>query len=331
LKREIKYSNLLEMLIAKIKSGDYKPGKRLPGQMALAKECGVSAITSERALSELEKLGYIERRKRSGSFVLEKPRVFSEIFIVADIIPEERIWLSEYYMGISSRTTEIGAPCQIIMKSDPHFEERVLVPGRHGVILLGFDDLDTVKRLEDCNIPHVVAAHQARYAKYCVTENRRAAARELAFKLHSKACDKIAFFYNPKQPNHCLAKEGCEDALEELRLDAFICECKEEDARATASKFLEKNKGINGFLVTGGGLPLAILPLVLTKIKDPVIGLITENPSILQFKDIAFIAHYSQYETGVMAFEMLYDVASGRLDRATTSHPPLEIISPACI
>ena len=61
-----KYRQLIEELRTRIRKGVYAPGGKLPGHLALAREFGVSAITSNRALVELEREGLVVRRPRSG-------------------------------------------------------------------------------------------------------------------------------------------------------------------------------------------------------------------------------------------------------------------------
>jgi GntR family transcriptional regulator len=58
----------------KIAAGDLNPDDPLPGEQALAAEHSVSRVTIRRALAGLEREGLIDRRRGSGTFVIE-PRV----------------------------------------------------------------------------------------------------------------------------------------------------------------------------------------------------------------------------------------------------------------
>ena len=51
-------------------SGEWAPGHRIPFEHELATEYGCSRMTVNKALSQLARAGLIERRRRSGSFVL---------------------------------------------------------------------------------------------------------------------------------------------------------------------------------------------------------------------------------------------------------------------
>ncbi|MFD0960131.1 GntR family transcriptional regulator [Paenibacillus chungangensis] len=63
------YSQIYEELKTKIERGELTEEEQLPTEVALAEAHGVSVITSKRALLELERDGYIYRRRGSGSYV----------------------------------------------------------------------------------------------------------------------------------------------------------------------------------------------------------------------------------------------------------------------
>jgi GntR family transcriptional regulator len=57
------------LLRERIHAGDMAPGARLPGEPAMAADCGVSRVTLRRALDQLATEGLIERRPGVGTFV----------------------------------------------------------------------------------------------------------------------------------------------------------------------------------------------------------------------------------------------------------------------
>jgi GntR family transcriptional regulator len=63
------YARVRDKLSARIASGDWAPGVRLPGEHALCREFQVSRITVRQALRELEDEGLIERRQGRGTTV----------------------------------------------------------------------------------------------------------------------------------------------------------------------------------------------------------------------------------------------------------------------
>ena len=159
-RKTVKYRDLRDSMRRRILAGEFLSSRRLPGQFALAEEYGVSAITANRALDELELSGLIERRARSGSYVLRNPRFISELFVVSSgRFENEELWVGEYWKGISERAEAYGVPTQMLKATDPMFNQKVLSEfGVHGAILLGFEDPGIVRRLEKLKIPHVVAA-----------------------------------------------------------------------------------------------------------------------------------------------------------------------------
>ncbi|MBP8989874.1 MAG: substrate-binding domain-containing protein [Clostridia bacterium] len=63
------YQQIKEALADQIDKRVLLPGQQLPTELELANQYGVSRITSKRALTELEKEGYITRQRGKGSFV----------------------------------------------------------------------------------------------------------------------------------------------------------------------------------------------------------------------------------------------------------------------
>ncbi len=73
------YLQLYHQLRNDIINGVYPRGTKLPSKRILAKECGVSVITSEHAYSILCDEGYIEARERSGYFVIYRETDFLSV------------------------------------------------------------------------------------------------------------------------------------------------------------------------------------------------------------------------------------------------------------
>ena len=66
------YRQIFEQIVEQIQSGVVPEGTILPSIRGLAKDLGVSVITTTRAYNELESEGYIVSRQGKGSVVLEK-------------------------------------------------------------------------------------------------------------------------------------------------------------------------------------------------------------------------------------------------------------------
>jgi GntR family transcriptional regulator, arabinose operon transcriptional repressor len=86
------YVRIIEEYKAKILEGELKENERLPSEMEVANDYGVSRITSKRAFEELERDGFIYRVKGSGSYVAVRKEKkgktvsFSNAMKVIDIV-----------------------------------------------------------------------------------------------------------------------------------------------------------------------------------------------------------------------------------------------------
>ena len=98
------YLQIKDSLTEKIVSRQLLPGQQLPTEHELARQFGVSRITSKRALEELEKEGFIRRRRGQGSFVTQtanKPAAGSISKIVSLVLPHfhAESWAMAYIKG----------------------------------------------------------------------------------------------------------------------------------------------------------------------------------------------------------------------------------------
>jgi GntR family transcriptional regulator, histidine utilization repressor len=72
---------------AKILSGEWGPGHRIPFEHELTEQYGCSRMTVSKAITTLAEAGLIERRRRAGSFVA-RPRVHSAVLDIPDLKSE---------------------------------------------------------------------------------------------------------------------------------------------------------------------------------------------------------------------------------------------------
>lgn len=75
---EPNYKRIVRLLEAKIQSGDYPPGHRLPPERELCGLFGVSRITARQALAELAQRKLVVRNQGQGTFVA-KSRIESSL------------------------------------------------------------------------------------------------------------------------------------------------------------------------------------------------------------------------------------------------------------
>lgn len=97
------HQRILNDIRARIVSGEWQPGYRIPFEHELTVEYGCSRMTVNKAMSELAKAGLIERRRRSGSFV-RQPHSQAAILEIHDVRSEvEALGLPYRYELVSRR------------------------------------------------------------------------------------------------------------------------------------------------------------------------------------------------------------------------------------
>lgn len=87
---------------ARIRSGQWPPGHRLPFESDLVAQYGCARMTVSKAMAALVEAGLIVRRKRAGSFVA-RPRVHAPVLNIPDIQSEVRGRGETYAFRLLSR------------------------------------------------------------------------------------------------------------------------------------------------------------------------------------------------------------------------------------
>jgi GntR family transcriptional regulator len=70
------YEQIIKQIKNQIINGELKEGEPIPSIRRLAKEIGISVITTKRAYEELEKEGFIDTVGGKGSFISQQNREF---------------------------------------------------------------------------------------------------------------------------------------------------------------------------------------------------------------------------------------------------------------
>ena len=99
-----------EALLARIESGQLKPGEKLPPEAVLAPEFGVSRTVVREAISRLKHEGLVESRQGSGVFVSLQPAITS--LKIDDSVLESResiLQIVELRRAIESETAALAA------------------------------------------------------------------------------------------------------------------------------------------------------------------------------------------------------------------------------
>lgn len=330
--KNTKYTAIVNNIRREIKNGKYPPGSKLPGKKALALNYNVSEITSERALQELEKMTIVERRKRSGTYVLDFPRMLKHISLVFAYGKDDRSSISDYFKAILLKAQKYGIPSRIFYYyTDPLLTEIINNPVEGGgVLLVGFEDKELILKLEAASIPCVVVGLQAKYSNFYVSVNRKNAVRELTSNiLESSNCKRPVFIGNINHSNHLEASYGFSEALNMEGFKKYqIYDCDEKNIFQKLTELFKEKLAPDALIIMGGNMPIAALPAILIRKKMPKLGFLSEEAVILQLKEIAYIASYSHFEIGQTAFDLVNDIASGKVQSPTAKYVKFELSSP---
>lgn len=101
------YEQIRRDLEARIVSGEWPPGTRIPFEHELTARYGCARMTVGRALAALAEAGLIERRRRAGSFVA-RPRPRAVVMDVPDLDAEIAARTGSYAFALTHRA--IRAP-----------------------------------------------------------------------------------------------------------------------------------------------------------------------------------------------------------------------------
>lgn len=71
--KEVMHQQFYNIILGKIKSGEWKNGEKIPAERTLCDKYNISRTTVREALRHLEMEGYVIRRQGSGSYVSIKP------------------------------------------------------------------------------------------------------------------------------------------------------------------------------------------------------------------------------------------------------------------
>ncbi len=73
------YIQLVDRIKLGILSGEFSAGSRMPSVRDLAAEAGVNPNTMQKALSELEREGFLTSQRTSGRFVSMDDSIFAQV------------------------------------------------------------------------------------------------------------------------------------------------------------------------------------------------------------------------------------------------------------
>lgn len=135
---------IVEQIRQSILSGAYPAGARLPNQSELASQFEVSGFTVHRALNQLAREGFIRKRPRLGTHVVDTPPHLSNLALVFALDPSsKKTFCNKFYQALENTAI-----------SYQHSSERTIFRF-HGVD--SHTDSQDRQRLMECLITHQLA------------------------------------------------------------------------------------------------------------------------------------------------------------------------------
>lgn len=113
------YHQLADLLLGRIRAGEYPLGSRIPSEPELARTFGIGRPTVRQATDRLIRKRCLERRRGSGTFVTEPPEQVDLFTLVGTMASFQRV-------GIDVKTTLVRRAVRIDVDADSEnpFAER---------------------------------------------------------------------------------------------------------------------------------------------------------------------------------------------------------------
>lgn len=120
------YDAIARELRDQLDAGVYAPGAKLPAERVLAETFGVRRQTVNRAITELERSGYVRTKGRSGVFVVDRARPRQVLTIGREIGYDTRF--GYIYNSRAGDWSPIGTPTRGRVELPPDIATRLEVP-----------------------------------------------------------------------------------------------------------------------------------------------------------------------------------------------------------
>ena len=118
------YKDIQASLLQRIKSGEWRPGVLLPAEADLATEFGSTRVTVNRAMQALADAGYVERRRKAGTRVVQ--RTVREALVRIPVVRQEIERRGERYHYLRLKRTGTRPPAAIAARLGMASGERAL-------------------------------------------------------------------------------------------------------------------------------------------------------------------------------------------------------------
>ncbi len=163
MEKELLNTKIVREILGGITSGRFRHGRRLPGERALCEEFSVCRGTVRQALADLEKLGAIEIRPRSGAYIKKfssrripktiLPPQFRNVSIEDIIFARKAIELAayekacqnadektlNYLSGLVEQMQASVNDLPVFLRLDMEFHESIIRAGENDVLVTAFE------------------------------------------------------------------------------------------------------------------------------------------------------------------------------------------------
>jgi DNA-binding LacI/PurR family transcriptional regulator len=313
-----------------IRRGVLAPGHRLHSERDLAAEFGVSQMTANRALLELVRDGWLERRVGSGTFVSKReenaPGIRERTIVLLAAFtdhPEEDVYLQAPFRGISKFAAQEG--CTLLVAHSPESGFLPLVDRYpHATFILVAPSeaaYPTLCEMHAQHIPFVVLGASWPDAPFaCVDSDNVGGARSAVEYLLRLGHRRIAYINGTENSANCRDRlSGYRTALRDCGLpdgpDCILSAGSDwelnEASRHEVTEMLIGREAPTAFFCAGFYLTLSLLELLRTMQMQ-----VPQDVSIISFDDLSMAAHLSPPLTTIR--QPLYTMGERACERALT-------------
>ena len=157
------YMQIVELLIAKISSGEWSPGDLIPSEIKLAKELGVSQGTVRTAITELVENNLLIRKQGKGTYVSNHndDRALFHFFHISDnngnkSLPDSQVLNCKVKKASRSEASKLQLSSDAKVIKISRVRKILATPTIAETIILPADPFIELVSGDSCNLPNML-------------------------------------------------------------------------------------------------------------------------------------------------------------------------------